>query len=103
VDKWLTLGKASEISIGQSKLFEIEGRIVSVFHLKEGWFALDDRCPHRGGPLGEGRIQDGCVICPWHHAQFEIASGHCLQPRTLSSVKSYPVRVSQENIEVELP
>lgn len=87
--------------MGKSKLVEVSGKIIALFHRKEGWFALDDRCPHRGGPLSEGVCSEGKVTCPWHHAQFELKTGHCLSPK-VASVKAYPLRIENGEIEVGL-
>ena len=38
---------------------------------------MDAECPHAGGPLAEGTIENGCVTCPWHDYSFELASGRC--------------------------
>src|SRR5205823_203094 len=52
-------------------------------------FALDNRCPHRGGPLSDGIIAAGTVICPSHGWKFELETGRCLHDA--ASVRSYPV------------
>jgi nitrite reductase/ring-hydroxylating ferredoxin subunit/uncharacterized membrane protein len=53
----------------------VEDVRVMVATNEEGRFALADRCSHRGGPLSEGTLDAGCVTCPWHGSQFELASG----------------------------
>jgi nitrite reductase/ring-hydroxylating ferredoxin subunit len=49
-------------------LFKVEGKI----------YALDNACPHMGGPLGEGDVEGDIVTCPWHGWQFDIKSGECI-------------------------
>lgn len=53
----------------------VEGVRVMVAQNQKGRFALADRCSHRGGPLSEGALDGGCVTCPWHGSQFELATG----------------------------
>ncbi len=53
----------------------VEGVRVMVATNEAGRFALSDRCSHRGGPLSEGTLDAGCVTCPWHGSQFELATG----------------------------
>jgi|LakMenEpi03Aug12_release.lakeMendotaPanAssembly.Ray.scaffolds.fasta_scaffold106626_3 nitrite reductase/ring-hydroxylating ferredoxin subunit len=101
--KFFKVATIQEIPLGTSKLIEKEGRIFSVYHLKEGWFALDDRCPHRSGPLGEGTVSEGVVTCPWHGAQIELSTGKCLHPENLATVRVYPLRLVGDSIEIELP
>lgn len=55
-----------------------KGKDIALFKLNGEIFALDNACPHMGGPLGEGEIEDGVVTCPWHGWQFAIKSGECL-------------------------
>ena len=55
-----------------------DGREVALFNVEGKIYGLDNACPHMGGPLGEGEIEDCSVICPWHGWQFDIKSGACL-------------------------
>lgn len=84
----------SELAIGKSKLVEIAGKIIALFHTSNGYFALDDRCPHRGGPLSEGEILEGVVTCPWHQARFDLSSGQCRSSKDWKVV-TYPVQIRE--------
>lgn len=53
-------------------------REIALFNLKGKIYALDNACPHMGGPLGEGEIINGIVTCPWHGWEFLIDSGECI-------------------------
>jgi nitrite reductase/ring-hydroxylating ferredoxin subunit len=55
-------------------------------------YAISNVCRHQGGPLGEGRILDGCVTCPWHGWQYRPADG-CSPPPFAERVETYAVRV----------
>jgi nitrite reductase/ring-hydroxylating ferredoxin subunit len=55
-----------------------KGKDIVLFKLNGNVFALDNACPHMGGPLGEGEVEDGVVTCPWHGWQFEIKTGECI-------------------------
>ena len=67
-----------------------EDRRVALFHHQDLYYALDETCPHRGGPLHSGPIQDGCVLCPWHSWRFELSTG--VSPvNPLSRVDAYQV------------
>lgn len=54
------------------------GQEIALFKIKGAIWALDNACPHEGGPLGEGTIERDCVICPWHAWTFNIPTGECL-------------------------
>jgi len=100
MDSPVTVASIKEIPVGQSKIVQVSGRIIAVFHSPEGWFAVDDRCPHRGGPLSEGKLEKGNVACPWHGAQFNLKSGHCLSNPKLSSITTYQIILSGENVQI---
>lgn len=75
---------------------------VAVFHHGGRVFALNETCPHRGGPLHQGEIEDGVVRCPWHGWQFDLATGVSpLNPR--SRVAAYPARIADGKVRVTLP
>ena len=85
-------GKAFTVASKRLALFNVDGRI----------FAIDDVCPHDGAPLAEGEIDGTTVICPWHGAEFDITCGKVLCPPAVEDVKSYPVFLNGDSIEVEV-
>lgn len=60
-------------------------------------FALEDRCPHKGGPLSEGIVHGTRVTCPLHNRVFELSTGHAEE----GGVRSFPVRVAQGRILID--
>jgi nitrite reductase (NADH) small subunit len=102
---------------GERRLVELGGRTIGVFCLDGDYFALADRCPHRGAPLcSSGQVVDAVegvgnaarvtregalVRCPWHKWDFEIASGRCAVDARLR-VRRYPVRVEGDELVVSL-
>ena len=54
------------------------GQEIALFKIKGQIYALDNACPHMGGPLGEGEIEGCTVTCPWHGWQFDIKNGTCV-------------------------
>ena len=59
-------GRADQIPPGGSKVVEIKEQVVAIFNMQGEFYALDNTCPHQGGPLGEGYLEEGGVIsCPW--------------------------------------
>jgi 3-phenylpropionate/trans-cinnamate dioxygenase ferredoxin subunit len=113
------VARTDEIPEGSSKLVEVKGRPIAVFHSKGEWFALYDRCPHEGGSLCAGKItghvaSDGpghyrlerkgeIVRCPWHGWEFDLRTGKSwCDPRRLR-VKSYAVAVEPGQRLVEGP
>ena len=72
----LNLGSIEKIPLGQGRCFIVDGREIAVFRQRDGrLFATQNRCPHREGPLAEGLIGDGQVVCPLHAHKFNLATG----------------------------
>lgn len=63
--------------------------------------AWQANCPHSGGPLEEGAVRDGQLICPWHKANFSTEDGSMCEPLALSDLKRYPVRVLNGMIQID--
>ena len=82
-------------------MVNVSGRHVAVFRLGDEFFALDNMCLHRGGPLCEGPIDGTVVTCPWHDWSYEITTGTMVQdPRV--GVSKHDVRVEGEQVSVRL-
>ncbi|MCI0566987.1 MAG: Rieske 2Fe-2S domain-containing protein [Acidobacteria bacterium] len=72
----------SEVPSGAGKVVVALGRVLALFNVEGDFFAVDNSCPHRGGPLGEGYLQGQVVTCPWHGWQFDVTTGESpLNPR----------------------
>ena len=68
----------SEIAPGTGRTVTVDGKDVAVFHVDGTFYALDNTCPHRGGPLGEGELEGCAVTCPWHAWTFDLKTGESL-------------------------
>lgn len=67
-------------------------------------FAFDDLCTHDDGPLvsADGKLEGKCVTCPRHGAQFDVTNGEVLRMPATEDIETYPVRVSGDDVEVDL-
>jgi nitrite reductase/ring-hydroxylating ferredoxin subunit len=91
-DGWVDLCGVGEIPEKRARIFPLGGERVAVFRYDGVISALSNVCRHQNGPLGEGRIVDGCVVCPWHGYQYRPASGTSPPPFT-DKVPTFRVRV----------
>ena len=80
---------------------DVGERRIALFRLEGELFALDETCPHRGGPLHAGLLERGVVLCPWHQWQFDLRTG-CSPVNPLSRVRVYAVRVEGEEVFLEV-
>ena len=95
------VGRIAEFAAGQGRMVTVNCRHVALFRLGEEFFALDNMCLHRGGPLCDGQIKNDVVTCPWHFWSYEIRTGTMVQdPRV--GVSRHEVRLDGELISVRL-
>lgn len=93
-EAWYDLGPAWAIPPGEGRVYEVEGTPVAVFRTRAGeLFASQARCPHRGGPLADGIVGGGTVVCPLHAFRFDLATGAALGDACASLV-TYPVQLT---------
>ena len=100
--KFVKVATTSDLAPGQAKKVEVDGKVIALFNLEGGYHAIDDTCPHRGGPLSQGPVEGEVVMCPWHGSKFNVTSGDVLTPPAGNGVSSYRVRVSGSDVEVEV-
>lgn len=96
------VGKVSEVPEGQAKAIDVSGVTIALFHRADGWFAIENTCPHRGGPLAEGDVEDHAVTCPWHGSQFDIGTGNLLSPPAARPVRAFPVVVEGDDVSLDV-
>ena len=100
--EYVKVAVTDDIAPNQGKLVEVQGKKLALFNLEGKYYAIDNTCTHRGGPLAEGELEGDEVTCPWHGAKFKITSGAVLSPPAPQGVKSFPIRVTGNDLEVEL-
>lgn len=95
------VGPVSGFVPGRGRMVTVAGRHVAVYRLGDEFFALDNMCLHRGGPLCDGEIENGVVTCPWHFWSYQIRSGTMVQdPRV--GVSKHEVRIDGDQVSVRL-
>jgi nitrite reductase (NADH) small subunit/3-phenylpropionate/trans-cinnamate dioxygenase ferredoxin subunit len=92
-----------DVTPGTGKVLQVGERTLALFNVEGTFHAIDNACPHAGGPLGEGKVEGHVVTCPWHGSRFDITNGQVLGPPARRPVTSYAVRVQGSEVVVELP
>ena len=96
------VAKAAEMADESVRRVEAGGRTLALVKTGGCFHAMDDRCPHAGGPLGEGFVENGTVRCPWHERHFDPKTGACVDYPATRPVATFPVRVDGEDVIVIL-
>ena len=90
---WIELGNISAVPRRGARCVNTPGGKIAVFRTAEDQiFAIENRCPHKGGPLSEGIVHGASVTCPLHNWVFDLATGEA-QGADEGSVRTYAVRV----------
>lgn len=97
-----TVCRVGELAEGESRVIEAGGRPIAVFRHGDGYFAIDDVCPHMGASLSEGYVEDGIVTCSWHAWRFRLADGLWADNPRLK-IGCYPVHVNGDEVQIEVP
>jgi len=100
-DGWLLVGPPLSIPDKGARIVAApDGERIAVFRDGTQIGALSNLCAHQNGPIGEGRIIDGCVICPWHGYYYRLTDG-CAPPPYTEKLVTYRVRVARGVVEVD--
>ncbi|MGQ0550285.1 MAG: Rieske (2Fe-2S) protein [Armatimonadota bacterium] len=94
--------KVSDVPEGGAKAVDVGGVAVALFHRPDGWYAIEHTCPHRGGPLAEGEVEDHMVTCPWHGSQFDVRTGALISPPATRPVRAFPVKIEGEDVTIDV-
>jgi nitrite reductase/ring-hydroxylating ferredoxin subunit len=96
------IASIGDIPPGSGKVVEAEGQTFAVFNVEGVYYAIENTCPHRGGPLGEGKLNRHVVTCPWHRHKFNVKTGEIVTLLNRPYAKTYPVTVEGSDVIVEL-
>ena len=95
------VAKKADIPPGTGKVVETGGKTIAVFNCDGTFYAVDNRCKHRGGPLGEGSLSATTVTCPWHGWEYDVTSGECQMDPSIK-VQKFDVKVEGEDIFISI-
>ncbi len=98
--EWVDVLSSEELPQGKPMVVDIERVPVMLLRQGDQVVAVESWCPHAGGPLNEGKFEDGIVECPWHQSRFRLADGAPLQGPATTPLHTFEVREEQGRISV---
>ena len=73
-----TVASVADVLDGAGLTIQICDREIALFNIGGAFYAIENTCCHRGGPVGDGDLRGNIVSCPWHGWRFDVTSGECL-------------------------
>jgi len=101
--KWIRVTRAENIPLREGRSVQIGDQELAIFNLGDDrYVAVDNACPHRGGPLCDGIVSGDTVVCPLHGWKISLETGGVLKPDICVRVETYPVTVDDGVISVQI-
>ncbi len=101
--KWVHVTRIENIPLREGRAVQVGGHDVAVFNLGDRFLAVENKCPHRGGPLADGIVSGTTVVCPLHAWKVDLTSGEVVnQPANVRCVRTFPTRVEKGVLSVEI-
>ncbi len=99
--EFIPIARIDEVLEGKGRVIKVKDKSVALFLVRGKFYAINNICPHQGGPLGKGKVKGHLVTCPWHDLQFDIRNGFGADGGG-NGVGCYEVRVEGEQVYVSL-
>lgn len=98
--EFVAVAKKDELKPGEAKVVDVNGRQVALYNVDGEFFATDNTCLHRGGPLGEGFLDSEIITCPWHGWTYNVKTGvNPVNPQI--KVETFEVKIEGDEVKVE--
>ena len=96
------IASLSDLLPGGMQQVTVAGVEILLARVGDTVWATSAKCTHYGGPLAEGVLNSNRVVCPWHHAVFDVATGQQLEPPGCGNLQTFPVRVEDGKVWVRM-
>ena len=97
---WIRITNVENIPLREGRSVRLGDDEIAIFNLGDRYVAVDNSCPHRGGPLCDGIVSGSAVVCPLHGWKVSLETGEVLKPGVCVKVGTYPVSVEDGIIRV---
>ncbi|MCC6177752.1 MAG: Rieske (2Fe-2S) protein [Chloroflexi bacterium] len=100
--RYVRVAARHEIPPDTMRVFEVDGFRIVVVNSAGELYALDNQCPHLGGPLDRGTCDDGIITCPWHGWRFNVRTGRAVWPAGVWGAARFPLKVEDDEVYVRV-
>ena len=98
---FIKVASISQLKPGEGKVVSANGTEIALFNVDGAFYAIDNTCGHRGGPLGDGMLSKNVVTCPWHGWEYDVKTGQSLTtPQVIK--KTFPTKIEGGDVLVDV-
>lgn len=90
---YVKVGELGAVSHSQPLVLVHDSYRIAIYYDQNNYYAIEDICPHMGAFISNGYQEGNLAVCPWHHWEFELATGKCNKPVNDSFIKTFPLKV----------
>ncbi len=101
-DTWHLVGTTENIEVEDIIRFDHKDKTFCIYMLEDGFYATDGICTHEAVHLEDGLVMDNEIECPMHQGIFDIKTGKAVSPPACDDLKTYPVKVEDNNIYIQI-
>ena len=107
--KYVKVAQSTELKSGEKKKISLDGREILLVNINNSYYAIDNKCPHMGGSLVDGKLEGSNIVCPKHGSIFDVKTGKVTMSGKMffinvkvKDLKSYPVKIEDSDILIEI-
>ena len=94
------IARSEELEEGKGRPYVLEGHRIALVRHEGIVYGLDDLCPHADASIAFGPVENGCIACPWHYAEFDLRTGAVLSGPASRGIRTYQVRETDGYVEI---
>lgn len=98
--EYVKIAKTTDVAEGKPFCVVADGKKLALFKVEGKYYAVDNTCTHRNGPLCKGALSGDVVQCPWHGSKFNVKTGEVVGGPAKTPIKHYKVRVAGDDLEI---
>lgn len=99
--EFVSIAHIDDLKPGECKIVEAKDRTIALYNVDGTYYATDNTCLHRQGPLGEGELDEEIITCPWHGWQYNVTTGENTFDPSMK-VETFEVKIEGNNVNVKI-
>jgi len=99
---WTPITSVENIPPREGRAVKCDGKEIAIFHVNDRYLTIENKCPHKGGPLCDGIVSGATIVCPLHGRRFDLETGLAVRASEPACVATFPTRVENGIVFVNL-